>query len=470
MARTKKNNVNKKNRRKLIAILVGVVLIAVLLFIILTSGHKAQMIPCGDVNATAPDVKAQAAVLYSEDLDKVVYTKNADTQFAPYSITKLVTCYVAAQVLDKNEVIVVSKNAANDSAEGSTMKLQPGEKVTADQLFHGAMILSGNDAATALAEATCDGDVDAFVEKMNDTVADWGCNDTHFVNPTGWKAADHYTTANDLLTITQHAFADEYIHMLATTKKYKMPKTNKFEARTMKTHITLTDKKKSGVLGGKSGYWSDNDCSVALEYNKNELTAILILLKDTDKGREKDVAALLKFAHKVTPGYIVDEKGADTGKIWVKHGKQTHVKTMLAKKVHAYPKNGRKGKVKVKIHYDKVKAPLKKGTKVGTYEVYVSKKLVAKRNVVLAEDVQTGMILSNIYISDKVGIIIVLTIIILVAALILIRRYNKKQREKRLAALREKRARERGEQKPEHQYGQDIMLMNNYDDDAFPKR
>lgn len=434
----------KSNRIKLSVIIIGLLLIAVLLFLILTSGHKAQMVEFGDINAKAPDVTAKSAVLYSEDLEEVVYTKNADTRYAPYSITKLVTCYVAAQVLDKNEVIVISKNAANDDAEGSTMKLQPGEKVTADQLFHGAMILSGNDAATALAEATCDGDVDAFVDKMNDTVADWGCKDTHFVNPTGWKAAQHYTTANDLLTITKNVFADEYVHKLATTRKYKMPKTNKFEARTMKTHITLTDKKKSGVLGGKSGYWSDDDCSVSLEYNKNELTAILILLKDTEEGREDDVAALLKYAHKVTPGYIVDEAGADTGKIWVKHGKQTHVKTQLEKKVHAYPKNQRKSKVKVKIHYDKAEAPLKKGTKVGTYEVYVSKKLVAKRNIVLSEDVETGMILSNIYISDKVGTIIVLTIAVLIAALILIRRYNKKQREKRLAALREKRARERG--------------------------
>lgn len=456
MARTKERKYKKSSNIKMSAIIVGLLLIVVLLFIIFTSGHKGQMIACGDINAKAPDIKAQAAVLYSEDLDQVVYTKNADAQHAPYSITKLVTCYVAAQVLDKNEIVVVSKRAANDSYEGSTMKLVPGEKVTADELFHGAMILSGNDAATALAEATCDGDIDAFVEKMNDTVADWGCNDTHFVNPTGWRAADHYTTANDLLTITQHVFADEYVHMLATTKKYKMPKTNKSEARTMKTHITLADKKKSGVLGGKSGFWSTSDCSVALEYNKNELSAILILLKDTDEGREDDVAAMLKYAHKVTPGYIVDEAGADTGKVWVKHGKQTHVKTMLEKKVHAYPKKLRKGKVKVKIHYDKVKAPLKKGTKVGTYEVYVSRKLVAKRNVVLAEDVQTGMILSNIYISDKVGIILVLTIVVLVTALILIRRHNKKQREKRLAALREKRARERGELR-ESEEGRDIL-------------
>ncbi|MBQ0041153.1 MAG: D-alanyl-D-alanine carboxypeptidase [Clostridiales bacterium] len=443
MARSKESNYKKSNRIKMRAIIIGLLLIIVLLFIIFTSGHKGEMIPCGDINAKAPDIRAKAAVLYSEDLDQVVYSKNADTQYAPYSITKLVTCYVATQELDKDEVVVISKRAANDSSEGSTMKLVPGEKVTVDQLLHGAMILSGNDAATALAEATCDGDIDAFVDEMNDTVADWGCKNTHFVNPTGWKAADHYTTANDLLTITQHVFDDEYLHKIATTRKYKMPKTNKFEARKMKTHITLTDKKKSGVLGGKSGFWSTSDCSVALEYNKNELTAILILLKDTDEGREEDVENLLKFAHKVTPGYVVDEAGADTGKVWVKHGKHTHVKTILEKRVHAYPKKMRKGKVRVKIHYDKVKAPLKKGTKVGTYEVYVSRKLVAKRNVMLAEDVQTGMILSNIYISDKVGIILVMTIVVLATALMLIRRYNRKQREKRLAALREKRARER---------------------------
>ena len=415
------------NRIKLAAVLIGALLAVLMLFVIFTHGHKAAMIECGDVDATAPKITADSGVLYSVDLDEVVYSKNADSRCEPYSVTKLVTAYIAAQELDLDQTVTISKAAADDDAEGSTMFLKEGEKVTVNELLYGALMLSGNDAAYALAEATC-GDVDSFVELMNDTVAEWGCNDTHFANPTGWKAKDHYTTANDLLIIAQHTLADETVFSIACTKKYKMAATNLSDVRKMENHTTLIDKKNSGVLGGKTGYWSDEDCAVALEYSKKELTAILILLGDTEDGREKDVSKLLKFAHKVTPGYIVDEAGADTGKIWVKHGKTTHVETTLAKTVRAYPEKQKAGKVKVKIHYDKVEAPLSKGTKVGTYEVYVSGELTATRDILLAESVETGLPLSNIYISDRVGITIVLVILALALTIILLRIHNKRKR------------------------------------------
>ena len=422
----------KSNRIKLSVILIGVLLIVLLLFVIITSGHNKAMIPVGDREAKAPDVTAKAALLYSMDLDDVMYSKNADTHYEPFSITKLVTCYIAANELDMNKTVRVSKNAANDSFEGSTMKLVEGEKVTVEQLLYGALILSGNDAATALAE-TVSGDIDSFVDKMNETVEEWGCDDTHFMNPTGWSAKNHYTTANDLLIIAQHTFEDETISKIAFTKKYKMPATNCSEARVMKNHIPYARKKGSGVLGGKSGFWSDEDCTVCLEYNKDELSAILILLRDTKEGRSKDCKKLLKFAHKVTPGYIVDEAGADTGKVWIKGGKHTHVKTELAKTVHAYPKRQSKFKVKAKIHYDKVAAPLAKGAKVGTYEVYVSGNLVATRDVLLSEDVEKGLILSNILIADWLGITIVVVILAIIAAIVLLRRYNKKKAARRRA-------------------------------------
>ena len=422
----------KSNRIKLTAVLIGALLVVLLLVGIYAIRHHSAMIPCGDENAEAPKLTAKSALLYSVDLDKVIYSKKADTKYAPYSITKLVTAYIAANELDGESVVTVSRNAANDSYEGSTMFLREGEEVTVEQLLYGTILLSGNDAATALAEEVAGGE-DEFAEMMNETVREWGCKNTHFANPTGWQDKDQYTTANDLLIILQHVMSDEIVSKIALTKEYKMPATNLYEERKMKNHTPYARYAKSGVLGGKTGFWDYDDCSVALVYKKHELTAMMILLKDTDKGRNNDIKKLIKYAHAATPGYIVDEKGAGTGKVWIKGGKKTHVKTVLSDAAYAYPKNGSKLKVRVKIEHKKLQAPVSKGAKAGTYTVYVDGEAVGSHYILLAESVGKGMVLSKFYISDRVGITIFLVILVLILTIILLRIYNKKKARKRRA-------------------------------------
>ena len=410
--------------------LIGALLVVLLLLGINAVRHHAAMKPYGDSDAKAPNLTAKAAILYSTDLDEIVYSKNENTKYAPYSITKLVTAYIAANMLDPEEEVIISKKAANDSLEGSTMFLKPGEKVTVDQLLHGALLLSGNDAATALAEATA-GNIDDFVDMMNKTVKEWGCNDTHFANPTGWKNKDHYTTASDLLKIMQHTLGDEKVAKIAFTKKYKMPKTNLHEARKMRNHTPFAQRKNSGVRGGKTGFWDYDDCTLAMVYSKHELNAMMILLKDTEEGRDNDIKKLAKYAHAAFPGYIVDMKGAATGKSWVKGGKKTHVKTVLADTVYAYPKHGSKLRVKIRIKHDTLEAPVAKGTKAGTYTVYANGKKVGTHNIILAESVGKGMALSNFYISDKAAITTILIILMLALIIILLRIYNKRKYRRR---------------------------------------
>ncbi len=412
--------------------LIGALLVVLLLLGINAVRHHSAMIPCGDSDAKAPKLTAEAALLYSVDLDEIIYSKNEDKQYAPYSITKLVTAYIAANTLDYDQMVTISKNAANDSLDGSTMFLKPGEEVTVEQLLYGTLLLSGNDAATALAEETADS-TDEFVAMMNKTVKQWGCDNTHFANPTGWKAKDHYTTASDLLKIMQHTLGDEKISKIAYTKKYKMPATNLYKARKMRNHTPYAQKKNSGVLGGKTGFWDYDDCTLAMVYSKKELTAMMILLKDTEEGREDDIKALAKYAHAATPGYIVDKKGANTGKSWIKNGKKTHVKTVLADTAYAYPKNGSKLKVKVRIKHKKLEAPVAKGTKAGTYTVYVNGEKVGSHYILLAESVGTGMILSQFYISDKAGITAILVILLLILTIILLRIHNKRKARRRRA-------------------------------------
>lgn len=383
----------------------------------------------GNPDSTPPTITAKSAILYSIDLDEVIYSKNADLKCDPYSVTKLVTAYLAAEKLDLDQEVTISKKAANDFADGSTMYLQAGEIVTVKDLLYGTLLTSGNDAAYALAE-TVSGNVKEFVALMNKTVAKWGCEKTHFMNPSGYKAKGHYTTSNDLLEIARNVLDNETVREISFTKKYRMKETNRYKKRVLRNHTVLFRKKNSGVLGGKTGFWDEGDCSVALEYCKDELRAILIILKDTEKGRRRDAKSLLKYAHEATPGYMVVDKDDEVGKVWIKHGAKTRVKTIMAGALYAYPKKQLKHRIHTKkIINDNIKAPLKKGTVVGKMEVYVQREKVGEENILLAEDVKLGWFPSNIYISNMVTVFIILIFVLLFSLIMVLRAINKRKRK-----------------------------------------
>lgn len=411
----------------LITRIIAVLIAALLILMSSIASFAAEMSLCGNENAKKPTIKAKAGLVYSVDTDEILYSKNPDKKMSPYSVTKLVTVYLAVKNLDMNKQVTISENAANDLVGGSTMDLVKGEKVTVRDLVFGAMILSGNDAAMALAEEVS-GSEAKFVKLMNKTVAEWGCTNTHFTNPWGNKDANHYTTARDLLEISKVVLTEPTIRKIIGYKIYRMPKTNKSEARYMARHTTLANQIDSGVIGGKTGFWEKSDSSIAALYNKKQLTLIFILLGDGYKQRAKDARAMFKYAHAKTPGYVVDRKGAKTGSVWLRNGAKTRLKTELAGTLRAYPMKQQSSKVKaVKVYRQQLTAPIKKGTIVGRYEVYVDKKLVGSEAILAADTIKKGWLPSKYYISNTTTILIAI-IIPLAALLIIIMKKRKAQK------------------------------------------
>jgi D-alanyl-D-alanine carboxypeptidase (penicillin-binding protein 5/6) len=99
------------------------------------------------------------------------------------------------------------------------MGLSPGQVVTLEELLHGLLLRSGNDAAIAIAQHI-GASVDGFVEMMNQEARDLGLTDTHFVNPHGLDAPDHYSSAYDLMMITRQALADPAFAEIVSTQEY----------------------------------------------------------------------------------------------------------------------------------------------------------------------------------------------------------------------------------------------------------
>jgi len=371
--------------------------------------------PCGELGSKAPGIRAQSAIMYSTDLDEPVYEKNADKRMEPYSITKILTCYLALENLDPDEELTASPNACRVLEDGMELELDPGEKSRALDLIYAAMMMSANDATIVLGEGVS-GSESKFVELMNKTIRKWGCNDTNFVNTNGWQHKDHYTTARDMANITKHCFENEKLREIALTKKYTMPATNMSGKLKMENALLKATDNLEGLTFGKTGSWSESQCTITLGFKESGLSAIIVLLGDTAKGRAEDPRTLIKAAHDLTPGFIVSDSDKNVCNTWVRHGVKPKVSLDTKGLRYAYPKNQKASGIKVKTEIEILEAPVKKGDKVGKFYIYANKEEVGEGYLYAGEDIETGWLPSYLYISNQttvfVGVVIVLILLL----------------------------------------------------------
>ena len=153
----------------------------------------------------AQALSAQKAALMDASTGRMLYEKNADDRSLIASTTKIMTALVICQRCNVLDRVKIPAEAVG--IEGSSMYLQEGEILTVQELLYGLMLRSGNDAAAALA-IWCGGTVEGFAELMNDKARELGLKDTHFVNPHGLDAPDHYSTARDLAALAAYAMTD----------------------------------------------------------------------------------------------------------------------------------------------------------------------------------------------------------------------------------------------------------------------
>ena len=172
-------------------------------------------------NLTVDQLYAQSAILINEDTGEVLLEKNADQRMNPASTTKIMTALLALEYGDINAIVTIPKEAAEIPLDSSVVPVTVGEEMTFKDLLYGFMLKSGNDAGNAIA-VTIAGSVDAFVDMMNERAAELGCTNTHFVNPHGYTAEGHYTSARDMAIITQAAMKHSMFRKIVSVGEYTM--------------------------------------------------------------------------------------------------------------------------------------------------------------------------------------------------------------------------------------------------------
>lgn len=184
----------------------------------------------------APETEAGSAVLMEKETGTVLYEDHAHDKLEPASVTKVMTLLLVMEAIDSgrlklDDMVTVSARAA--SMGGSQVYLKEGEQMTVDDMLKAVSVVSGNDAAVALAEHLA-GSESAFVERMNQRARELGMEDTNFLNCTGLPAAGHLTSAYDIALMSRaligHAKIREYTTIWMDTIRdgqFQLANTNK---------------------------------------------------------------------------------------------------------------------------------------------------------------------------------------------------------------------------------------------------
>lgn len=282
-----------------------------------TAAQTGQTVQVEQADIAAPQVQAEAAVLYDATHGKFLFEKNADEKLYPASITKLMTALLVLEHSDMGETVTFSEAAVTNLESGAvTLNLAAGDRVSVKDCLYGLLLRSANEVANGLAEHV-GGSVSGFADLMNAKAAALGCTNTHFVNPNGLNNRDHYTTCRDMAKIAEAAFANPTLCEIASTLSYTFPATKNASARTITPgHKMLypTDSRYyEGIVGGKTGYTSLAGNTLVTCTEKDGVRMIAVVLK-ANSTHYTDTKAMLDYGYElVKAGYAAGGAAQNAG-------------------------------------------------------------------------------------------------------------------------------------------------------------
>jgi D-alanyl-D-alanine carboxypeptidase (penicillin-binding protein 5/6) len=228
----------------------------------------------------AADPFAKSARAYLTQVGgTTVWSHQADQKLPPASLTKIMTALLVLERANLNATVTISPNVA--AATGHRLRVRAGEKYRVRDLLAAALIESGNDAARALAEHV--GGTEArFVGMMNARAKKLGMKNTNFTNAAGHHHANHYTTANDLVLLTEAALARPLFRELVSTVRYDISTIDGKRRFKLENSNKLLPKY-DGMVGVKTGYTPEaGRCLVALA-ERDGVEVLIVLLRAQDR-------------------------------------------------------------------------------------------------------------------------------------------------------------------------------------------
>jgi D-alanyl-D-alanine carboxypeptidase (penicillin-binding protein 5/6) len=259
-----------------------------------------------------PRISSTAAILIDQKTGKILFSHNANARLPMASTTKIMTAVLVLEKLELDAEVKISANAV--STIGSKSSLQRGEVLTVEQLLYALMVVSGNDASIALAEATA-GSVEAFVEMMNAKAAELGLTNTHFVNPCGLNNKRHFSSAKDLATLARYALRDPVFSRIVDTIYFSLPPVAPVPPATKETKRDFDNQNEllkrlawvTGVKTGSTPY--AKYCLVASGSFEGVSLVAVVLGAAEDETRWKEARSLLEYGVSLHPRTLLIDRG-----------------------------------------------------------------------------------------------------------------------------------------------------------------
>ncbi|MAS81507.1 MAG: serine-type D-Ala-D-Ala carboxypeptidase [Legionellales bacterium] len=239
-----------------------------------------------------PVIEASSYVVMDFDSGKILLEKSMGKKLAPASLTKIMTVYVVAHELANGRISLKDEVIVSEKAwrtEGSRMFIEVGKKIKLDDLLHGVIIQSGNDASVALAEHVS-GTEDVFADLMNKHAEKLGMGNSNFVNSTGLPNSENYTTANDMVRLAQALIRDyPEVYSLHKIKEYTFNGIKQNNRNTLLWRDNSVDGIKTGHTK-EAGY-----CLVASAVRDGMRLISVVMGADGKSSRAKNSQAILGY-------------------------------------------------------------------------------------------------------------------------------------------------------------------------------
>lgn len=369
----------------------------------------AILMPC--VQAKEPEITATSGMVIDCIDGKILYSKNADEKLYPASLTKVLTAILVVEKCGLQDNVTINQSAIDKVESGYlTANLKTGEVFTVEQLLNLLLISSYDDVANALAEYVA-GSEEEFVKMMNEKAKEVGCTNSNFLNCHGEHDTNHYSTAHDMALIANHAVKFETIRNIAQVTEYGLPATTIYTGND-RYFYTSNEMLQTGsknyykyAKGLKTGFTTPAGNCLMAYAEKSGLKLVSVTMKSTtSNSRYEDSEAILEYAFDTNTIRTIAEAGTNIQTVTVKKARKEDKKLnmVLEKPITAVVKvENEETPIEPQINLNsKIKAPIKKGTVLGTVSYEIEGKTYTG-NLIAENDVKkskTGLVFLLIFI------------------------------------------------------------------------
>ncbi|MCR5824510.1 MAG: D-alanyl-D-alanine carboxypeptidase [Lachnospiraceae bacterium] len=248
----------------------------------------------------APEISAKAAILMEASTGSILYEKEAQKTMFPASTTKLMTVLLALERCPLTDTVVMTHEAVYSLERGATnVSMIEKEQITMEDALYCILLASANEVAYAVGQHVAGGDIDDFVDMMNEKSKELGCVNSHYSNPHGLHQDGHYSCAYDLALVMKECLRYPSFTRISNNNYYKPPATNLRAERypLAQTHeILRRNITYNGVFAGKTGHTDEAGYCLVTAAERDGMTLICVIMgEDVSKDAYTNTMSLFDY-------------------------------------------------------------------------------------------------------------------------------------------------------------------------------